>query len=197
MTGISTAAPFSIDIDSPSSSPAFARRKRLAPYAVAGSMIFLLGTAPVVSEASQAPSAVRGPIATRNSEVLDERLRYQTPTGFDRGIARLRDFRGYNEDWDGNGAAAPSQTAIDRAISYVAELEPWHPAPLTTLGRDGSAILEFEEDGMFNSITFLPDDNVELYSKADGEPSQFVSGPPNSADVNAFLTTVMNLPTIV
>ncbi|QOZ67146.1 hypothetical protein [Bradyrhizobium arachidis] len=197
MTAISTVVPFSIDAQSPSSSSGItaSKSKRLSPYMVAGSVIFLLAASPAATEASQSPTSVRSALL-QNVDIVDERRGYQRATEFDRGIARLREFREYQQDWDGSGAAAAHQGAFDYAIAYMNELEAWHPAPLTTLGRDGSAILEFEEEGVFCSIAFLPDGEVELYFKDGDDASRFASGPVGSRDVNAFLTDVMNLPAI-
>jgi len=123
---------------------------------------------------------------------------YKPSDSIENSIARLREFGKYHDDWDGNGANAPSQDAIDLALQFLTSLEPWHPVPFATMSRQGDPVIEFEEHstGVFSSIRFLDDRSVELYSKANKEaPSLFVTGEIGSPKVTEFLAT-MNLPTL-
>lgn len=107
-------------------------------------------------------------------------------------------FARYQDDWDSDGARAPNDKAIDDASVYLTALEPWHPSPLTTLSRSGEPIIEFEESdtGFFGSIRFLPNREVELYSKYEGSPSDFLAGSVDSTDVARFMVETMKLPTL-
>jgi hypothetical protein len=160
-----------------------------------GTLLFL-GSAPA-NVAQTSPSALRPPIL-RDLAEADRRNSYKPSDAIEHGITRLREFGRYLNDWDSNGAAAPSQDSINKALQFLTSLEPWHPTPLTTLSRQGEPIIEFEDSGArsFGSICFVGDDFVELYWKLGDEPSKFLSGELSSDAVKDFLAETMNLPTL-
>jgi hypothetical protein len=133
-------------------------------------------------------------------EVSHEGKPYDSTDAIESSVTRLQMFRNYMDDWDGQGASAANTKAIDEAIKFLTLLEVWHPSPLATLSRSGDPILEFDDvdSRLFSSITFLPDGVVELYTKnKDAENSDFLSGPSSSPAVQMFISSVMNLPTMM
>ena len=79
---------------------------------------------------------------------------------------RLAEFSSYDEDWNGEGASAPLKESIREAGNFLRRLEPWHPRPVASLSSEGFAVIEFyddENDSFWGSITFLGDENVEIY----------------------------------
>jgi hypothetical protein len=187
-----TALPFTIDSVAPTS------RSERHSYSLLkfGTLVFLLGSTPTGAPET-APTAMR-PLLPVVEALSERRNNARRSQAIERGLARLKMFSRYQDDWDSDGARAPNQRSIDAASQYLTALEPWHPSPLTTLGRSGEPIIEFEdsEAGFFGSIKFLSDREVELYSKYEGKASDFVVGPIDSPDVASFMVDTMKLPTL-
>lgn len=162
------------------------------------SLLLLMGTAAVPFD-SLSPTATRAPsVVERRSQESRRRLRAE----IEDSLARMKEFSSYSDDWDSNGASAPSEAAINAALFYLTLLQPWHPAPLATLSRDGEAVLEFDEDNAFSSIRFRGDDQardglqVEVYKRANNGQSDYDEGPVSDDNVNRFLRDIMKLPPI-
>jgi hypothetical protein len=170
--------------------------RTLPTWAMLGTLLLLAG-APAVEDAKQiVPSAARPPMLYGLTEV-DGQERYLPSSAVEHSITRLREFGKYHDDWDGSGAQAPSQDAINTALQFLTSLEPWHPAPFATMSRLGEPVIEFEEAsaGLFGSIRFLDKTSVELYAKFADNPSRFFSGDIYSMAAREFLS-VMNLPAL-
>lgn len=56
---------------------------------------------------------------------------------FDRALARLRRFRSWEENWDGEGASAPNPTVLDTAIQLLSSLARGHA--VFNVGLDAEA----------------------------------------------------------
>ena len=191
----STSVAFSIQTASATSQP---QSNALSQSLWALGFVLFLGSAPATADGqSTAPSAVR-PAALFSQTEAERRKSYRPSEAIESSITRLRTFGKYRDDWDSNGAVAPSQRAINAALQFVTLLEPWHPAPFATLSRSGEPVIEFEDasTGSFGSIRFLDDGSVELYAKAANEGSKFLPGELSSAEVKTFLSETMNLPTL-
>jgi hypothetical protein len=189
-----TAVPFTIATDAPTT-----RNERGSYTASAlkfGTLIFLLGSAPGIA-LETAPTAARSPLPVVEA-LIERRDSYRRSHAVERGLARLKLFAKYQDDWDGNGAQAANDELIDEASQYLTVLEPWHPSPLTTLSSLGEPIIEFEESdtGFFGSLRFLADREVELYAKYEGKPSSYLVGSIDSSEVERFMLDTMKLPTL-
>jgi hypothetical protein len=189
-----TAVPFTIDSETPT------RSERPPGYVLSalrfGTLICLMGSAPAVA-LETAPTAARPPLPIVEA-LIERRNNYRRPQAIEHGLARLKMFARYQDDWDSDGARAPNDRSIDAASLYLTALEPWHPSPLTTLDRSGEPIIEFEDSdaGFFGSIKFLSDREVELYSRYEGQPSEFLVGFIDSPDIASFMVNTMKLPTL-
>ena len=161
-------------------------------------LLLLLGTAAGGNAADVSPTAKIPLPLERKSEEVRRRLRAE----IEDSLARMKEFGSYPDDWDSNGASAPRAEAIDAALFYFTLLQPWHPAPLATLGRDGDAVLEFDDGNAFASIKFHGDDapngelQLELYKRAADGRSVYDEGPIAAENVNRFLRDTLKLPPI-
>jgi hypothetical protein len=110
-------------------------------------------------------------------------------------IARFKTFARYADDWDDRGAKAPNQEAIDGAMQFLSNLQPWHPAPFATIDREGNAVIELNDasTNYFGSIIFSSATCVELYVRRGDRPSAFFEGDVGSADARHFLSAEMQI----
>jgi hypothetical protein len=110
-------------------------------------------------------------------------------------IARFKTFATYGDDWDDRGARAPNQEAIDGAMQFLSNLQPWHPAPFATIDREGNAIIELNDasTNYFSSIVFNSATHVELYAHRGDRPSAFFEGDVRSNDARHFLSVEMQI----
>jgi hypothetical protein len=102
----------------------------------------------------------------------------------------LKTFEGYDEDWDGEGAAKPKKGAIGGAIALLQKLQPWHPHPLATLDTEGNAVVEFRDDDtkLFGKVRFLSANSVEMFALVgDAEPA-FIEGIMDTPVITKFLS---------
>jgi hypothetical protein len=177
------------------SAPRAEAKSHISSVAAIGTIVLLFGTATLPVE-SAALTATGAPILIIEA-TNDDSGSYARNDVVERGIARLKTFGDYSDDWDSNGAVAPKQRSINSALQYITTVQPWHPAPFATLSRNGEPIIEFEDSdiGFFGSIRFLENDEVELYSKYGEEPSSYLVGAAPSERVSKFLLETMKLPT--
>lgn len=84
--------------------------------------------------------------------------------------ARLSILEGLDEDHDGEGASAPNHSSISIARRVLSSIR--FDAPVFSVGltSEGNAVAEFEEEGSFGQLIFMPDLTIEAYlSPAKGE----------------------------
>lgn len=113
----------------------------------------------------------------------------------DNAVARLKSFKGWPDDWDGEGAIAPRDEVLDAAMAFLGDLHPWHPRPAATLDHKGHPVVEFpeEETGGFAHVRFLTSDTVELYAiNSKGIPAS-CEGHLYSGEVLRFLSNEMQI----
>lgn len=125
----------------------------------------------------------------RSNETLDTVL---TTAYIAKAERRLAALSTYEEDWDGEGAAAPIASSIKDASNFLKRLEPWHPRPVATLNDEGYAVLEFYDDGsndFWGSITFLEDGQVYAYASGDGS----IEGHVNDREVLRLLSNGLQI----
>jgi hypothetical protein len=163
-------------------------------------LLFLLSTTAGLDPSNLSPTSTNPPAALeqRRSQEGRRRLRAQ----IEDSLARLRQFGAYPDDWDSNGALAPTKDAINAALLYLTLLQPWHPTPLATLSREGDTVLEFDDGNAFSSIRFRrqDDDNpnaallIELYKRLADGSSSYDEGLVTDPKVNDFLRDTLKLP---
>lgn len=110
-------------------------------------------------------------------------------------IARFKRFALLQDDWDDRGAVAPDQRAIDAAMRFVVNLQPWHPAPFATVDSEGHPVIELNDatTNYFGSITFLSENEIELYVHRGDRPSTLFEGKLSSAEARKFLRVEMQI----
>ena len=113
----------------------------------------------------------------------------------ERAVARLKGFKAWPDDWDGEGSEAPSDDLIDAAMAFLVNLHPWHPRPIATLDHKGRPVVEFphEEIGGFAHVRFLTADNVELFVMKLGDSPTSCEGSLSSEIVLRFLSNEMQI----
>lgn len=83
-------------------------------------------------------------------------------------IAELRAWKFFTANWDGEGASAPSLTALQKAAAFVCDMSTSDPMPEPMLHADGSAGLYWNDDERYGDIKFLEDGRVAYYIEKAG-----------------------------
>lgn len=84
------------------------------------------------------------PINTHSAASLD--LNYQSDKVFEEMLEAISEFSSYEDDWDGQGAIAPTRYTIARAKEHLRSLDsesrllPFD----VSIGPDGSVIIEWD-----------------------------------------------------
>jgi len=104
--------------------------------------------------------------------------------------ARLKSFKAFPDDWDGENGMSPDEDVIDSAIVFLQRLQPWHPRPLSSLDSYGNPVVEFrdEETGLFGKVRFTSTDKVEMFVVIGENEPEFLEGNVASVDVVQFLS---------
>jgi hypothetical protein len=110
-------------------------------------------------------------------------------------IARFKNFALLQDDWDDRGTLSPGRDAIDAAMKFISNLQPWHPTPFATIDREGHPVIELNDPttNYFGSITFLSATQVELYVHRGDRPSIFFEGDLSSPEARKFLRVEMQI----
>jgi hypothetical protein len=108
--------------------------------------------------------------------------------------AGLKSFEKLGDDWDGEGASAPSLILLDAALRFLRRLQPWHPTPSATLDWLGQPVIEFRDpdNSFFGKIKFTSSQQVELFS-ASPQQENYIEGAITSIDVLRFLRNHMQI----
>ncbi len=117
-----------------------------------------------------------------------------TAIDIDHACARVRAFRRFGDDWDGEGANAPRSELLDAALLFLRRLQPWHPTPSATLDSLGQPVIEFHDPdtSFFGKIRFVSPRQVEMFAVSGQEQSYF-EGELASMDVLRFLSDHMQI----
>lgn len=81
-------------------------------------------------------------------------------------IGALRDWRGLSENWDGDGAAAPVNTSIDDAVSFLRLSGDGAKAPEPSMNANGHAGLIWDDATSYAEIEFLGSARLAYYIKS-------------------------------
>jgi hypothetical protein len=115
-------------------------------------------------------------------------------TAIDHACARVKSFKKFGHDWDGEGAQAPRSDMLDAALLLLRRLQPWHPTPSTTLDADGQPVIEFRDldTSFFGKMRFVSPHDVEIFVVSGSEESYF-EGKLASTDALRFLSDQMQI----
>ena len=124
------------------------------------------------------PSPVRSKLQMNLTSGLNEdalladRLRRSDP--WDHRIQDLQALSDLGDDWDGQGALAPSAELVDSAIKLAwllrqkGDSAPGRVAP----GVNGTIILEWQENGEFREIEVIRPFYAEVMRVVPGQPAE-------------------------
>jgi hypothetical protein len=129
-----------------------------------------LSTAPLPIERAR-PMAQRGLVFAGGGVGSNDLSKAIQSTVHSAAVGGLESFRGLPDDWDAQGAAAPSEPSIDAALLFLryGNLSGNWDA---TLHADGRAILESEAHSSYVELTFGPANQVTVVSRLPGrEPT--------------------------
>lgn len=87
--------------------------------------------------------------------------------------ARIAWLHTLRDDWDGEGAAAPTGDLINRAASLLAAVQSHGIAPPTTIaaGHDGAIVIEWHGEPYYFEIAFKAPNAVEWLATLNGKPA--------------------------
>ena len=84
-------------------------------------------------------------------------------------LNRLRTFASWQENWDGEGAAAPNLNAIDIASNFLSLWSPDKIKPEIVLTHDGLPMFVIDNGKMIGEIIVNPDKTLDYFFEyADG-----------------------------
>jgi hypothetical protein len=78
-------------------------------------------------------------------------------------LNRLRTFKGWKRNWDGEGAAAPNLAAIETASNFLSLWSPKKTKPEITLTHDGLPMFVVANSQLFGEIIVNGDDTVDYF----------------------------------
>jgi hypothetical protein len=84
-------------------------------------------------------------------------------------IGTIRGWTLLNENWDGEGASAPSAASLKDAVLFVNLLNSQSPLPQPMLHASGKAGLYWNQGGLYADIEFLGDGRVTYYVEQHGK----------------------------
>ena len=84
-------------------------------------------------------------------------------------IGEIREWALLDHNWDGEGAALPSETSLRDAAHFVSALTNDTPMPAPMLHATGRAGLYWDERGLYADLEFLGDGRVTYYIEKDGQ----------------------------
>ncbi len=78
-------------------------------------------------------------------------------------LNRLRTFKGWKKNWDGEGATAPNLNAIDTATNFLSLWSPKRTRPEITLTHDGFPMFVISDASLFGEIIVNGDGTVDYF----------------------------------
>lgn len=78
-------------------------------------------------------------------------------------LNRLRTFKGWTKNWDGEGAASPNLAAIETASNFLSLWSPRKTKPEITLTHDGLPMFVITNSRLFGEIIVNGDDTVDYF----------------------------------
>jgi hypothetical protein len=78
-------------------------------------------------------------------------------------LNRLRTFRGWEKNWDGEGAAAPNAAAIETASNFLSLWSPRKTRPEIMLTHDGLPMFVISDSRLFGEIIVNSDETIDYF----------------------------------
>jgi hypothetical protein len=78
-------------------------------------------------------------------------------------LNRLRTFKGWTKNWDGEGAASPNLAAIETASNFLSLWSPRKTKPEITLTHDGLPMFVISNSRLFGEIIVNGDSTVDYF----------------------------------
>jgi hypothetical protein len=78
-------------------------------------------------------------------------------------LNRLRTFKGWTKNWDGEGAASPNLAAIETASNFLSLWSPRKTKPEVALTHDGFPMFVVANPRLFGEIIVNDDDTVDYF----------------------------------
>jgi hypothetical protein len=78
-------------------------------------------------------------------------------------LNRLRTFKGWTKNWDGEGAASPNLAAIETASKFLSLWSPKRTKPEITLTHDGLPMFVIADFRLFGEIIVNSDDTIDYF----------------------------------
>lgn len=87
----------------------------------------------------------------------------------------LRSYAQLGDNWDGEGAVAPSQTAIDDALAFLGQRPPDIPLPYPEEGKEGDVGVYWDNPKakVFSEVSFEGDGTFSYFA-VHGVPSEVI-----------------------
>lgn len=78
-------------------------------------------------------------------------------------LNRLRTFKGWSKNWDGEGAAAPNLAAIETASNFLSLWSPKKTRPEIALSHHGFPMFVIADARLFGEIIVNSDDTIDYF----------------------------------
>ncbi len=78
-------------------------------------------------------------------------------------LNRLRTFKDWTKNWDGEGAASPNLAAIETASNFLSLWSPKKTKPEITLTHDGLPMFVIANSQLFGEVIVNGDDTVDYF----------------------------------
>jgi hypothetical protein len=86
-------------------------------------------------------------------------------------LNRLRTFKDWTNNWDGEGAASPNLAAIETASNFLSLWSPRKTKPEIALTHDGLPMFVIANSRLFGEIIVNADDTIDyFFEPLNGEP---------------------------
>lgn len=86
-------------------------------------------------------------------------------TAADRAVSQLLNLGYLEDDWDGEGAAAPNPASIRDAHRFLRSLDADGIMPMSTLHANGNALLVFDRQDAYAEIEFLGAGEISYFAR--------------------------------
>ena len=94
---------------------------------------------------------------------------FRSMTSLENLAGEIRQFKSYEDNWDGEGAAKPNAQSISDVVSFIGLLDDRKVVPESMLLSSGNVALYWNEGGVYADIEFLGDDRIAYFIKNNGD----------------------------
>ena len=94
---------------------------------------------------------------------------FRTTTLLENLAGEIRQFKSYEDNWDGEGAAKPNAQSITEVVSFINLLDDKKLAPESMLLASGNVALYWNEGEVYADIEFLGGGRIAYFIKNNGD----------------------------